>query len=957
MLNRRNLIALVSMIAVMFARAQHADAQPPQLPPPVALTGDPWGVVLFDIPVAPDTDAERLRVLISDTEGRLLYPATQVREIEVSDEPEPPPPGRFRPGGLVDRVRTAIRGIGKKRKVPVAITVAALFRGDGPLSLLVVGDVEQRIAIQPAEPKSDSDHRRLLESWWKIYVSSVRRDEAGGDHPLLAQKYLVWMLGHRLDLAMPPPGEGDPKPPKKPEFAEPLGSLALLSAIEPLRDEIFEQVMKRPIVNTQSNLPVPQPPRWTAQILPEPPADVVVEPIAKRVPPECFYLRFGSFNNYVWFQDLSARNGGDLAQMVLVRGFNYETSARMERMLNTRMNGLSKMFGDKIIDDMAIVGTDLYMKEGAGLGVLFYTKNRSLLVSNFEGERKQALKNVPGAVLQDIEIGDRKVSFLSTPDNRIRSFLVSDGDYVFLTSSRHLAERFVDLCGKDRSLADAPSFRWARVWMPEANKYSVFAYFSPEFFHSLVAPQFQIELRRRLEAIAHLELSESAARSAAAEGLDPSDVSVHIDHGLLPTWFDKRPDGARTLLDGDRRLDSLRGARGSFVPIADVEISGITSEEAERYGKLKAFYENQWQQMDPMLVGLRRFQSPQNPNREQVAIEAYAAPFEKNKSGWLGDMLGPASPVAIQLPADDVISGQALMNGTAPLAAPRQPYHLFGGVKDMIPPNPEDTQGLIQTLRALKATPGYMGAWPGPGYLDKLPLGLGGGAPDPAGFSRSIIGLWRWQGGGFSILSFDRTIVENTAAQVAPVRAQDAAQVRIRINNLEQSKLAIWINDQWYDRSYRASRGNARLLDTMQEQFKVPGDKAKQAAESLLDVKLNCPLGGEFEYSAVPGSPEMGVWASSAWSSVQRGPDGKLHPPAEYSAPWIKWFRGAQVHLTQFTDRLAIVGTFEIERPPQTEKDADTLAPMNFDLFQLPFKLFGGEAPAAADSKPQKRSF
>ena len=65
--------------------------------------------------------------------------------------------------------------------------------------------------------------------------------------------------------------------------------------------------------------------------------------------------------------------------MVLLRGFNYETSARMERMLNTKTTYLSKLLGDKVIDDMAIIGRDLYLKEGASLGVLLASKNAGVL--------------------------------------------------------------------------------------------------------------------------------------------------------------------------------------------------------------------------------------------------------------------------------------------------------------------------------------------------------------------------------------------------------------------------------------------------------------------------------------------------------------------------------------------------------------------------------------------------
>jgi hypothetical protein len=1000
-------IALLVCVFVPFAAAQ---AQSPQLQRPVAIPGQPWGVVLFEVPVPPDTLSTDLRVLVHESSGRLFYPATVVREVEVMQAAPPPPPStRFRPGGLVDRLRSAVASGPQRRRVPFAVTVVALFQGDEPLNIQVSGDVEQRLSVGPARELPAAAHRELLGAWWKIYVDAARRAEATGDHPLLAHKYLVAMLSERLGLPIPPPADAERTSAAQggslTSYAEPLGSLALLSGIEPLRDEIFEQTLRGATAATAATVALPSAPQWRPQVLPPAPADVVVEKMAYRVPPECFYLRFGSFANYLWFQELSARHGGDLAQMVLVRGFNYETTARMERMLNTRMTALSKMFGDRLISDMAIVGRDLYMKEGASLGVLFVANNRSLLMSNFDSERRQTARSVPGAVLQTVQISGRDVSLLSTPDNRIRSFLVGDGDYVFLTTSRHLVERFFDMADDSRSLAKLESFRWARAWMPDANQYSVFAYFSPEFFHGLVSPQYQIELRRRLEAIAHLELAEVASRTASAEGLTFDDASGLLAARLLPGSFDRRADGARVLRSGNQWVDSLRGARGSFLPIVDVEVGDVSQEEAQRYARLASFYERSWQQMDPMLFGLRRFQAtePQvasgagsanaatNPTAanataaqaansqagdtgtpstgeivadrqaatptERVTIEAYAAPFEAGKYGWVGDLLAPASPVAIRLPEDDIISGQARMNGAAPLLAPRAPYHLFGGVKDLVPPAPGDTKGLIQTLRALRAVPGYIGAWPGPGYLDRLPLGLGGGLPDPAGFSRSLIGLWRWQGGGFSLLSFDRAILENTAAQVAPVSAGDAAQVRVQVSNLAESKLANWVNEQWYQRSWRASQGDTRLLDTMQQQFKIPGPDALTAAETLLDVRLICPLGGKFEFVEQPAVPGSGLWISTAWAGTVVKPDGSVAPPPAYIAPWLQWFRGGRVHLTQFTDRLAMVGVFEIQKLPRLVAEPDALGPLNFDLFQLPFKLFGGGDAAPPAETPRTQRF
>lgn len=955
-----------------------------------AVAGTPFGVVLMEVPLPPDAAQADLRVLVNDEENRLFYPATSVRTMEVKELAQPTP-GRLRPGGLIDRVRSAIRS-DNVRRVPVAITVAALFRGEGPLKIQLSGDITQRIVLEPLMPEAGSGsgrtiglHAILLDRWWKNYNLQNELARRSGDHPMLVHDYLAAMLAQRLQLPWPlvPEDPDEAKAVANKKRAEPMGTLALLSAIEPLRDEILQQVLTQPTKTELATEPLPAAPDWAPTMLPPVPADIVVEDLASHVPPECFYLRFGSFANYRWFQDLSARNGGDLAQIVLVRGFNYETSRRMERMLNTRMSMLAKMFGDQVISDMALIGRDLYMKEGASLGVLFAAKN-GVLLANMENERKQALGTIAGSTLQEIDLGSQKCTLLSTPDNSVRSFLVSHGNYVLLTSSRHLAERFVAVANDGMALSKLDGFRWARQWMPASNDYSVFGYFSPEFFHGLVDPAYQIELRRRLEAIAHIEMAEVATLAAQSEGIAPN-VPEMMAAGLLPEWFDRRADGSKTLRLANKWIDSRRGARGSFLPIVDVAVEYVNPTERERAERLNRFYQNEWQEMDPMLVGLRRFKSDANAMDERVSIEAYIAPFAKEKYGWVGDLLAPAAPAAIAMPQDDIASVQMLMNGTTPVTAPRPPYHLFAGVKDMVPPAPGDMKGLIQTFRALKSTPGYLGAYPQPGYLDRLPLGFGLARADILGISRSLIGLYRWQEGGFSALSFDRSILENVRVVAQPVPTEDSAQVRLRIRNLEGARIADWVNDQWYERASRASHGNAHLMDAMVQQLKVPGSEALDTTQRILDVKLNCPLGGRFAFTPLSrsqstalaqpalGSPQpstssgdapagLGWWTSSAWEKEQLQSDGTVGPPPDYLAPWLRWFRGVELHLTQFPNRVAVVGTLDTHRQPEDEaNDPDeklTLPAMNFDLFQLPFKMFGGaDKEEGQPAKPPTRKF
>ncbi len=142
--------------------------------------------------------------------------------------------------------------------------------------------------------------------------------------------------------------------------------------------------------------------------------------------------------------------------------------------------------------------------------------------------------------------------------------------------------------------------------------------------------------------------------------------------------------------------------------------------------------------------------------------------------------------------------------------------------------------------------------------------------------------------------------------------------------------------------------------------LRSPVLNALNVAQQLLDVRLQCPLGGEFRYGGDPAATtSRGTWSSTAWAEAVRLPNGKVGPPQQYSAPWLEWFRGGRIHLTQLPERLAVVGTIDLELPPRVQSavasEKDVAPPMSFDLFQLPFKLFGDGQ--AKESKADRKQF
>ncbi len=950
-----------------------------------AIAAEPYGVARLYIPAGQLEPTTTLRIVVSDPSDRILFPAI---DFLTSDPPEvhsAQTGDRFRlgNGALIGRIRSAIQNAQQQIDPLELVRVQFLFRGHEPFEVRLSGDFETTIEVRPIKlPESvqgpvqnkQSPHKlsqapqfqALVRSWWDGYVQQAKRQLERSDYPAIVESYLTHMLAFRYGFELPEPMK---KSPSKRKQSDPLPTIALVAGVEELRAELFQESLRKPPPMSLKLVPTPEPPRWIDPAVPYTPENLVIEPISKVVPPECYYLRFAGFSNYLWFQSLSQTRGGDLAQMAVLRGFNYETNKRMERMLNTKTTAIAKLFGDSIIGDMAIVGQDLYLQEGPSLGVIFEAKNVALLKSSLNADRTAAVKRLAdiGCKLEVVEVGGEKVSLLSTPDNQVRSFMVDRGSYVFVTTSRKLVERFLDVSGGQPSLGDSKAFRFARLMMPLENKYDVFVYLSSEFFRNLVSPQYQIELRRRLKAIAAIEIAELASLTSAAEtGVKQSTPSIErlVADGYLPPSFQTRVDGSQTLAFSGTWHDSLRGKRGSFLPIADVEFSDCSVEEAQSYREQASFYASQWQQTDPLMVGVRRFARDPNERVERLAIEAYIAPLGREKYGWLSSMLAPPVRTQIQLPPDDVINCQVHLAGQSTSRSYSPDHVMFAGLKDMVPPVPGETKGLLATLRTLQSLPAYLGAWPRPGYLDRLPLGLGGGPPDALGFSKLIIGVWRWQMGGFSVLSFDRSILDNCTLYLRPIPAEDFAQGRIKIGDLEKSKLSAWFNTFWFRRAAQATRGNLMLLDSLQQQLKVEPQDALASAEELLDAKLQCSLGGKYLLEPSDSNTRKAMWESTAWPKQFGMMQGKTSalgfdstkclPPAEYQAPWLQWFRGAQLHLTQLPERLIVVGTIDIEPVPISAEESaaeksngGALPKMDLDLFNLPFKFFQGDKPKA----------
>jgi hypothetical protein len=889
------MVISASVALILLATAAAAMAQGPV--EAQAIAGEPFGVGTITLNLPAEMLPEPLGlegVGVSEKSGRVLYPtlrapalANALKDFLREDNP-------LTDGGPVrQEVGGILRGILNR---PPRTTLYFLFRGTEPLDLTI--QARQSIPLVLPPGNNPGLHRRLLQAWWREYAAPQRLLQQRPDFPPQVETYLVNTLARRLNLVLPREKQ------EESGYRQFERELSALAGSEGIRTAIEQD---RVLGLTDAALPADQPLASAADValltFPEPQAGPdmppgpggkpshgpKIEPIARRVPAEFFYIRFGSFDNFVWFQDTLDTWGGDLQNLVAMRGLNDRRSQRIQNQLVLEQTELSRMLGGTVISDVAMVGTDLLLQDGAAIGFLFEARNGMLLGSSLAGPRAARVK-AGKAKEETVTIEGQNVSYLSSPDGSIRSYYAVSGDYHFVSSSPALVARFLQTAKGDGSLGNSREFRHARGVLPIERNDAVFVYFSDAFFRNFMGPAYRIESLRRLEAATDIEIVQLAKLDAATEGKPGSTIAELIEGGFLPPGFGSRPDGSRAVIGKGEVYDSVRGRRGSFVPVPDVSVRQVSKAEADSYARFVAYAQENWGRVEPILAGLQHKVLP--GKREQVVIDARMTPLQRKRIEMLAKIVGPI--------VNDQLASVPGNMGTFEASLPNQ--RVFGGLRDAAPPSESIDGRFMPWLKLRNGIVGYLGYQGDPGFLRVLEL-LFGGPQDVNGYQRSVIGLWRLQYGTYALFSFQPAVLAEVAPQLHYGPAQQPAQLRLHVNDIAGAQIAPLLNNWGYARTRETALGNVRLMHALNQQLHVPVKDCREAAEFLLAAKLVCPLGGQYVVRDLPDG--RNYWTSTRLEQFQARGGLLAAAPPGYVAPPLNWFRGLDLHAALIDTLLA----------------------------------------------------
>ncbi len=356
--------------------------------------------------------------------------------------------------------------------------------------------------------------------------------------------------------------------------------------------------------------------------------------MARYVPEDFYLIEFRSLVKLLEVMDQSDLWSTHLFNQAAQEARTQLVGERLKKQLVVETTKILRPFYDTVVEEVAVAGSDLYLREGSDVTLLFRSKQPEVLKTRMNGflanaERDPDVRRTEGDYLgvafTHVATPDRAVCVYSaypTPDLHVRS------------NSRVAFQRIIEAVqGKDaggkavRRLGDSDEFAYIRTLMPRgAKEEDGFVYLSDPFIRRLVGQEVKLTERRRMICYNHLRMIGHAALIYRTEhGKAPASLEELAKAGCAPGEFGKEqlacPDGGKYTLsaDGLTGVCSVHGHAHSLTPCCEIPVKEVTGEEADEYKQFLDEYNQYWRTFfDP--IALRIQATPQRYRIETIVL-------------------------------------------------------------------------------------------------------------------------------------------------------------------------------------------------------------------------------------------------------------------------------------------------------------------------------------------------
>jgi hypothetical protein len=358
----------------------------------------------------------------------------------------------------------------------------------------------------------------------------------------------------------------------------------------------------------------------------------VLEPLSHFVPNDNYYLHFKSVGKLLELGELLDAWGTNLIRAYEVSSRDYRLRERYEKQLCIRSSTLGKLLGPTVIESVAITGSDLYLREGSDVTILFQSRNAAILKAALEPFIQEARKEFGG------RLQERKESYqgltiegFTTPLREISLHRITLANVVIYSNSQVALRRIIDTKqGRIEPLADSLDFQYMRtIFHVDDAQEDGFVFLSDPFIRQFVGPASKIKEKRRLEALTSLRMLTNGVMFTAWEkGPNRADTRGTLEASVLKPEELHVPGGQDVSWDAEQRLavSDVYNTLAFVTPLIELPIDRVTQAEAQGYERFRLEYLGLWRRyFDP--IGMRFALGA-----EQVRVETYILPLIQNSS-------------------------------------------------------------------------------------------------------------------------------------------------------------------------------------------------------------------------------------------------------------------------------------------------------------------------------------
>lgn len=350
------------------------------------------------------------------------------------------------------------------------------------------------------------------------------------------------------------------------------------------------------------------------------------EPLARVSPADFWYVRFDDIRVFLKVLDEADTWITPVAHVLEERGEVHGLAKRYQAQLGLRRTGLAKKLGHTVVERVAIVGSDPYLREGSDVTFMFALNSQAVFDTELARHMSAYESEVPGIVESSIVHGAHTITVHRDPAGVVRQHRALVDKVALVSNSEGAIRAVLDAFdGKRPRLSDEPDLGYMLARDP--GEHQGFAFLSDRFIAKVVGAEQKVQASRRQRALADLLTpGYSALLYGWLEGKAPADTEALIASGLLDRDELAHAGGETIAFTPGSGARSSWGSPAALTPMIDLPRPAMVTEaEKTAYAAFIRGYQDYWRTfIDPVAI---RLDLEGEPGAEEAVVDVRVLPL------------------------------------------------------------------------------------------------------------------------------------------------------------------------------------------------------------------------------------------------------------------------------------------------------------------------------------------